>query len=168
MELLEAAVSALKAGEEPSLEPALRQGPEVNLHTSAFIPDMYLPDVNARLTLYKRLASVVNDLEIQELKAEMIDRFGALPEPTQQLFTLAHLKLQLAHLGVIKVEVTDQYGYFYFNDTPKINPQKIIALIQKQPKNYQLVNNTTLRFKASSTEPAKRAEMVLQLISNFR
>ncbi len=164
MELLEAAVNALKAGEEPSLEPNLRQGPEVNLHTSAFIPDVYLPDVNARLTLYKRLASVVNDLEIQELKAEMIDRFGPLPEPTQHLFTLAHLKLQLAHLGVIKVEVTDQYGYFYFNDRPKINPQKIIALIQKQPRNYQLVNNTTLRFKVSSTEPAKRAEMVLQLI----
>ena len=164
MELLEAAVSALKAGEEPSLEPALRQGPEVNLHTSAFIPDIYLPDVNARLTLYKRLASAVNDQEIQELKAEMIDRFGPLPEPTQHLFTLAHLKLQLASLGVIKVEVTEQYGYFYFNDKPRISPQKIIALIQKQPKNYQLVNNTTLRFRASSTDPAKRAEMVLHLI----
>ena len=164
MELLEAAVSALKAGEEPSLEPDLRQGPEVNLHTSAFIPDVYLPDVNARLTLYKRLASAVNDQEIQELKAEMIDRFGTLPEPTQHLFTLAHLKLQLASLGVIKVEVTEQYGYFYFNDKPSISPQKIIALIQKQPKNYQLVNNTTLRFKVSSTDPAKRAEMVVQLI----
>jgi transcription-repair coupling factor (superfamily II helicase) len=164
MELLEAAVSALKAGEEPSLEPALRQGPEVNLHTSAFIPDIYLPDVNARLTLYKRLTSAVNDQEIQELKAEMIDRFGPLPEPTQHLFTLAHLKLQLASLGVIKVEVTEQYGYFYFNDKPSISPQKIIALIQKQPKNYQLVNNSTLRFKVSSTDPAKRAEMVLHVI----
>jgi transcription-repair coupling factor (superfamily II helicase) len=164
MELLEAAVKALKAGEEPALEQPLRQGPELNLHLSAFIPDNYLPDVNARLTLYKRLANAETDPEIQDLKSEMIDRFGLLSEPTQQLFALAHLKLRLAGLGVMKVDVSEQYGYFYFSDRPNINPQKIINLIQKQPKIYQLVNNTTLRFKVPNPEPGARVGLVMQII----
>lgn len=168
MEMLEAAVRALKAGEEPSLDPSPRQRPEVNLHISAFIPDSYLPDVSARLTLYKRLTNASSDQEIHDLKSEMIDRFGLLPEVTQQLFALCHLKLKLMNLGIVKVDVTEQYGYFYFDDKPHINPQKIIVLVQKQPKNYQLVSNNTLRFKVISPDPTQRVSLVLQTLSLIR
>lgn len=165
MEMLEAAVQALKQGEDPILDQDIQQGPEVNLHLSAFIPDLYLSDVSARLTLYKRLANCINEGEIQELKVEIIDRFGALPEATQQLFAIAQLKLQFKRIGVTKLDVSDQYGYIYFNDKPLVDARKIIQLIQKQPKNYQLVNNTTLKFKVTQPEPNQRIPMIMQILN---
>ncbi len=164
MELLEEAVRALKAGEEPALELASQQGPEINLHTSAFIPESYLGDVGTRLTLYKRLANCINAQEIDELKAEMIDRFGIFPDVIQQLFAMTQLKLDVAPLGITKVEVTDQYGYLHFGENPKINLQKLIALIQKYPKLYQLQGSKILRFKISATDPKMRVALVEQTI----
>jgi len=164
MELLEAAVAALKAGKEPSLDQPLQTGPEINCHFSTFIPDNYIGDVSARLTLYKRLANCQSEPEIQELKTEMIDRFGLLPDSTQQLFAVTLLKLQVETIGITRVEVTDQYGYLHFNDQPNINPQKIITLIQKQPKNYQLMNNTTFRFKINDSDAKQRIPQVLKIL----
>ena len=167
MELLESAVKALKAGEEPSLEQALPQGPEVNLHLSALIPEQYVPDVSARLTLYKRLASCETEPEIQELKSELIDRFGLLPPVTQTLFAVTQLKLLVKNLGINKVEVIGNYGYLYFNDKPKVNPQKIIQLIQKQPKSYQLQGAHTLRFRMLNEDPAQRIALVKAVIESI-
>ena len=164
MELLEAAVRALKAGEEPNLEPSSDHGPEINLHLSAFIPDAYLPDVSARLTLYKRLANCINEQEIQELKSEMIDRFGLLPPATEHLFAVTKLKLAVAPLGIIKVDVSEQYGYLHFTERPNINPQKLITLIQKYPKLYQLQSNHILRFKVTATTPEQRINLVEQTL----
>jgi len=56
------------------------------LHTPLLIPDDYLPDVHARLTLYKRIASATTPAALRELQVEMIDRFGLLPQPTRDLF----------------------------------------------------------------------------------
>lgn len=165
MEMLETAVQALKQGQEPVLDQAIQQGPEVNLHLSAFIPDLYLGDVSARLTLYKRLTNCINEGEIQELKAEIIDRFGSLPEASQNLFAIAQLKLYLKQIGVTKLEVSDQYGYIYFNEKPLVEPKKIIQLIQKQPKNYQLVSNSTLKFKVTQPEPPQRIPQIIQILN---
>ncbi len=138
-----------------------------NLHISAFIPEQYVPDVNARLTLYKRLASCENEHEIQELKAEMIDRFGLLPEVTQQLFAVTQLKLLTAGLGINKIEVIGSYGYLHFNEKPSVDPQKIIRLIQTQPKNYQLQGANVLRFRLSSEDVMQRIALVTQAIEKI-
>jgi transcription-repair coupling factor (superfamily II helicase) len=164
MELLEAAVKALKAGKEPLPEQAMPSSTEVNLHISAFIPDHYLADVNARLIFYKRLASCEQEADIQELKSEMIDRFGVLPAVTEQLFSVTYLKLQAAQLGITKLEATDQYGYLTFSDKPQIDPQKIIRLIQQQPKLYQLHSNNVLRFKISNPDPEQRSEVIAKIL----
>lgn len=164
MELLESAVKALKSGEEPSLEPKSAKSLEINLHISAFIPENYLPDVGIRLTLYKRLSNCTTEQEIQELKAEMIDRFGLFPDSTQQLFAISQLKLLLMPLGINKVEVTEQFGYLHFNDKPNIDAQKIIHLIQKYPKLYQLQSNHIFRFKVNDPDPKQRINAVMQMI----
>jgi transcription-repair coupling factor (superfamily II helicase) len=76
MELLERAVTALKSGREPELERPLHHGPEVELHVPALLPEAYLPDVHTRLVMYKRIASAPTLAELDELRAETIDRFG--------------------------------------------------------------------------------------------
>ncbi|MDO6806364.1 hypothetical protein Q4595_28160, partial [Wenyingzhuangia sp. 1_MG-2023] len=83
MEMLEQAVQAMRSGKIPSDDLTPKQMADVNLHIAALIPDDYLPDVNSRLTLYKRIANGQSDNELKELQVEMIDRFGLLPDPVK-------------------------------------------------------------------------------------
>jgi len=96
MELLERAVSALKAGKQADLERPLDAGPEVELHVPVLIPSDYVPDVHLRLMLYKRIAGTPSREELDELKVEMIDRFGPIPPFAQSLFRATYLKLRAA------------------------------------------------------------------------
>ncbi|HEX7338585.1 MAG TPA: transcription-repair coupling factor, partial [Rhodanobacteraceae bacterium] len=82
-ELLERAVKALKSGKVPDFDLTDDHETEVVLHAPALIPDDYLPDVHTRLTLYKRIASARDDDALRDLKIEMIDRFGLLPDPVK-------------------------------------------------------------------------------------
>ncbi len=85
MELLENAVDALKAGREPSLEDLTSQQTEVELRMPSLLPDDFIPDVNTRLSFYKRIASAKTENELEEIKVELIDRFGLLPDPARTL-----------------------------------------------------------------------------------
>ncbi|MFT1674353.1 TRCF domain-containing protein, partial [Vibrio cholerae] len=76
MEMLEQAVEALKSGNEPALDDLLREQTEVEMRLPALLPEVYIPDINTRLSMYKQIASVASIDELAELKVEFIDRFG--------------------------------------------------------------------------------------------
>ncbi|MGL5672089.1 MAG: transcription-repair coupling factor, partial [Plesiomonas shigelloides] len=98
MEMLENAVDALKHGREPSLDDLTRGQTEVELRVPALLPDDYLPDVNMRLSLYKRIASAEDAAQLDELKVEIIDRFGLLPDATRNLLQVAKIRLRAHQL----------------------------------------------------------------------
>lgn len=99
MELLENAVDALKAGREPSLEDLTSQQTEVELRMPSLLPDDFIPDVNTRLSFYKRIASAKNEQDLEEIKVELIDRFGRLPDAARNLLDIARLRQQAQKLG---------------------------------------------------------------------
>ena len=145
-QLLERAVDALKAGRSPELDRALDHGAEIDLKVAALIPEDYLPDVHARLIMYKRIASAANIEEIRELKVEMIDRFGLLPEAVRNLFDITELKLKATPLGIRKVDVGDQGGRIVFSSNPQVDPANIVRLIQNEPSTYSFDGTDRLRF----------------------
>ena len=104
MDLLDRAINALKSGRQPQLDRPLDHGSEIELQLPALLPDDYLPDVHARLVLYKRIASASNPQELRELQVEMIDRFGLLPGPAKNLLAVTELKLRTTPLGIRKLE----------------------------------------------------------------
>ncbi|ECN3840611.1 transcription-repair coupling factor, partial [Salmonella enterica subsp. enterica serovar Newport] len=110
MELLENAVDALKAGREPSLEDLTSQQTEVELRMPSLLPDDFIPDVNTRLSFYKRIASAKNENELEEIKVELIDRFGLLPDPARNLLDIARLRQQAQKLGIRKLEGNEKGG----------------------------------------------------------
>ncbi|MCX7126295.1 MAG: transcription-repair coupling factor, partial [Gammaproteobacteria bacterium] len=167
MELLDETVQALKKGEKLPETFTRPTGPEINLHICALFPENYIGDVHTRLMLYKRLSECMNSDAIQNMKSEIIDRFGLLPEPAQYLFDLAHLKIRAIKLGIKKIDVNKLFGTIYFNEKPNINPTIIIELIQKQHQIYQLGGKNTLRFKSESDKPATRIEAVNNLLRKF-
>jgi transcription-repair coupling factor (superfamily II helicase) len=146
MELLERAVAALKSGKQADLERPLDAGPEVELHVPMLIPEDYVPDVHLRLMLYKRIAGTATREELDELKVEIIDRFGPIPPYAQSLFRAAYLKLRAASLGIRKIDAGASNGYILFDEQNQIDPKRVLKLIQGKPKEYRLDGPLKLRF----------------------
>jgi transcription-repair coupling factor (superfamily II helicase) len=167
-ELLERAVKDLKAGREPQLDRPLNHGPEVDLHTAALIPDDYLPDVHSRLILYKRIASADDSDELRELKVEMIDRFGLLPEPVERLFAITELKLLAVPLGIAKIDVGAQDGRLIFGPEPNVDPAAIIELVQTRPDRYSLDGSDKIRFRRDMPTAEERFETVNVLLQRLQ
>ncbi|HBS79160.1 MAG: transcription-repair coupling factor [Pseudomonas sp.] len=154
MEMLERAVKSIQKGEQPNLDQPLGGGPEINLRVPALIPEDYLPDVHARLILYKRIANAADENGLRELQVEMIDRFGLLPEPAKHLVRLTLLKLQAASLGITKIDAGPQGGRIEFAADTSVDPMVLIKLIQSQPNRYKFEGATVFKFQV----PMERAE----------
>ena len=155
-ELLERAVKSIRSGKIPDLDPAIRHGAEVELHVPALIPDDYLPDVHARLTLYKRIASARDEDALKELQVEMVDRFGLLPDQARQLFAVTELKLEATRLGLRKLELGPQGGRVHFLSQPNVDPMSVIRLIQSQPRVYSMDGPDKLRVRMELPDAASR------------
>jgi transcription-repair coupling factor (superfamily II helicase) len=167
MEMLERAVAALRRGDIPDVDGPFDQGTEVNLNISALIPDDYLPDINMRLILYKRIAAANSNDALREIQVEMIDRFGLLPEPVNNLFLTARLRIRADELGIAGIEVGARGGKIDFKDTTRVNPMSLVKLVQAHPKNYKLAGATRLKFEQDLEDNEDRELFVTQLLDNF-
>ena len=167
MELLERAVAALKSGKQPDLDRPLDAGPEVDLHLPALIPEDYVPDVHLRLVLYKRIAGTPSRDELDELKVEMIDRFGPMPQYAQSLFRATRLKLRAAELGIRKIDAGANSGYFVFEEQNKVDPKRVLKLIQGRPKEYRLDGPLKLRFTHDARSEEKLFARIEQLVEQL-
>ena len=167
MEMLERAVKSIQKGEQPNLDQPLGGGPEINLRLPALIPEDYLPDVHARLILYKRIANATDEDGLQELQVEMIDRFGLLPEPTKNLVRLTLLKLHAEKLGITKIDAGPQGGRIEFAADTSVDPMVLIKLIQSQPKRYKFEGATVFKFQVPMERPEERFNTLEALLERL-
>ncbi|NIY81541.1 transcription-repair coupling factor [Vibrio hepatarius] len=168
MEMLEQAVEALKEGKEPSLDDLLREQTEVEMRLPALLPDDYIPDINTRLSMYKQIASVGDKQELDDLKIELIDRFGLLPDATKNLLTIAELKLQAATLKVKKIEAHEKGGYIEFYPDADINPMYLVKLLQSQPQKFAMDGPTKFKFTVPLVDRRKRIQFVADMLGEFQ
>lgn len=164
MELLDKAVKALRSNSEFTVETFLKKRVEIDLQLPAFIPENYLPDVHSRLILYKRISNAGNKNKLDDIKAEMVDRFGPLPEQARYLFNITELRLIAEKLGIAKIEANTQGARLEFDGKPSIDPMKIIALIQKKPTLYQLEGPQKLRLRQPLLERHIRVSVVMEWV----
>ncbi|NKF21819.1 transcription-repair coupling factor [Solimonas marina] len=136
-ELLARAVKAIQRGKLDDA-PFGHAECEIDLGVASLIPDTYIPDVHARLTLYKRIAEAADEHALHELKVEMIDRFGLLPPAAERLFDASALRISAQALGITRLRAGARSITVDFSDRPNIEPVKLIKLIQTQPKTYRL------------------------------
>lgn len=156
LEMLEQAVRALKEGREPALDRPLAADTEVELRLPAFIPDTYIGDVHVRLSLYKRSAAAHDESALDELTAEIIDRFGSLPPNAQHLLRIARLKLSARALGIRRLDIGPQGGYVLFEETNSVDAAAVVRMIQRSPREYRLEGSLRLRVaQALPTEEAR-------------
>jgi transcription-repair coupling factor (superfamily II helicase) len=129
IDMLNYAVKQLKLGKKLSLDNPLQKNTEINLHTPAIITNSYCGDINERLVLYKRLSGL-NDYEaLMEMKEELIDRFGVMPEQTQSLISFHDLRIFIQHLDIKKIDASDTSIQISFASDSKMDPLKLIKLL---------------------------------------
>jgi len=159
-DMLANAVASLKAGREPDMSQPLGVVSEINLHTPALLPEDYCPDVHERLVLYKRLASAQHAADLVALQEELIDRFGALPDPARALIDTHRLRLAAKPLGIVKVDASADGILLQFVAQPPIDPGRIIQLIQTR-RDIKLAGENRLRWTVASPAPEIRAANVV-------
>jgi transcription-repair coupling factor (superfamily II helicase) len=165
MEMLDAAVTALKEGKELSLDQVTKTQTEVDLRVAALLPDDYIFDVSLRLSLYKRIASCKNKQALDDVQVELIDRFGLLPQAAKNLVHIAKLKLKAQKMGITRIDAGPAGGSFEFSSETKVDPMFIIGLIQQQPKIYKMEGANKLKFK-QETEDAKSRFILIATMLN--
>ncbi len=130
-QMLQDAVAAARAqGEHDTTQD--RWTPQINLGLPVLIPETYVADLNVRMGLYRRLADVVEDNEIESAAAEMIDRFGPLPAEVENLLQTVVIKNLCRRCGVAKIDAGPKGAVIGFYQDVFANPGKLIAWITSQ------------------------------------
>ena len=153
--LLEEAVRELK-GEPASatVEPA------VTVEVEALLPEAYVPEVNQRLAFYKRLAGIVRAEEIEEIRAELEDRFGPPPASVQALLDVVGLRAQARTLGVERIEARGGRALLTFAPSTPVTPEAILRVIGRSGGRITMRKEYTMEAPIpTGTWPAVRAEL---------
>ncbi|MHA1164202.1 MAG: transcription-repair coupling factor [Alphaproteobacteria bacterium] len=152
--MLEEAVAGLKGGKSVELED--QWSPRIALGTSVLIPEAYVPDLSVRLGLYRRLSEVTSGSEIEGFAAELLDRFGALPEEVQHLLDIVQIKALCRQAGVSDIEAGPRGALITFRDNNFANPEGLISLITQEAKRMRLQPDHKLVVKGDWPEPEDR------------
>jgi transcription-repair coupling factor (superfamily II helicase) len=129
--MLEEAVSTLKAGGAAASEEGA-WSPQITLGMPVMIPEAYVPDLQLRMGLYRRLADLVEQADIESFAAELIDRFGPLPEEVQHLLEIVTIKALCRRANVEKVDAGPKGVVIAFRNNIFANPPGLMRWIQSE------------------------------------
>ncbi len=132
-QMLEEAVQAAKAASEGRAETTAGSwSPEINIGTAVLIPDDYVRDLDVRLALYRRIATLETPEEIDDLADELVDRFGEIPKEVQNLLDIVAIKGLCRTAGIRKVDAGPRGASVAFNDDQFANPAGLVDFIADQ------------------------------------
>ncbi|WP_170395966.1 transcription-repair coupling factor [Ruegeria arenilitoris] len=131
--MLEEAIAKIKAGEMEGLSDADDQwAPQINLGVPVLIPEDYVPDLDVRLGLYRRLSSLSTKVELEGFAAELIDRFGSLPKEVNTLMLVVRIKAMCKRAGIAKLDGGPKGATIQFHNDKFASPQGLVEFIQNQ------------------------------------
>ncbi|MBO9449523.1 transcription-repair coupling factor [Tropicibacter sp. R16_0] len=131
--MLEEAIAKIKAGEMEGLSDSDDQwAPQINLGVPVLIPDDYVPDLDVRLGLYRRLSSLSTKVELEGFAAELIDRFGKLPKEVNTLLLVVRIKAMCKRAGISKLDGGPKGATIQFHNDKYGSPQGLVEFIQGQ------------------------------------
>jgi len=141
---------------------------EVDLDLPILFPDSYLPDVHARLLLYKRIANARTAEDLYDLQLETLDRFGLLPEAAKSVFAVSDIKLIATSLRIKKIQLGHKGGFVKFSEHTVLDPIYIVNLIESSEGRIKMQNAYTLDITASLALPQDKIRYAKNLLSLLR
>jgi len=164
-QLIEEAVAAAKGGDgEMAVE---EWSPQITLGTPVLIPDTYVADLSVRLSLYRRIATLADREEIDQLAAELVDRFGTMPPEVENLLEVVAVKALCKQAGVEKLDAGPKGAVVTFRGNVFANPIGLVQYIAQQAGAAKLRPDHKLVFVRAWDEPAKRVKLAQKLIAKL-
>ena len=163
--MLEEAVIALKGGEGAVIED--QWSPRINLGTSVLIPEDYVPDLQVRLGLYRRLSAMESHDAIEAFAAELIDRFGPLPEEVRHLLDIVEIKALCRKAGVEQIDAGPKGAVISFRNKSFANPEGLIAFIREKGAGVKLQPDHRLIYYADWETPEARLRGTRNLLQRL-
>ncbi len=168
-EMLREAVDAAKLGkaEAPNNQGKTNWTPQINLGIEVRIPEAYIPDLNVRLSVYRRIGNLADSSATDIMIAELVDRFGALPESVRNLFAFIELKQLCRIANVEKVDAGPKGLSFSFRDESFARPDHLIGWISDQADRVQLRSDHRLFVKASLQDASLQLSACLKIVQDL-
>lgn len=164
-QMLEDAVAELKSGGPVSDDNSW--SPQIKLGLSVMIPEAYVPDLNVRLSLYRRLSDAQDVQDREALAAELIDRFGPMPPETQSLLAVMGLKAQCRTANVEKIDAGPKGAVITFRNNDFPNPAALIAHVAQHPQMYKVRPDMSLLIKGVWPRPDMRLKTLSRVMGEL-
>jgi transcription-repair coupling factor (superfamily II helicase) len=167
-QMLEEAVAALR--ERQGQEDLLADrgwSPQINTGAAVLIPEEYVPDLNVRLSLYRRLSDAERSADREALAAELIDRFGPLPPETDSLLKVVAIKGLCREANVGKIDVGPKGAVISFRGDSFANPGGLVGHIQKNMAVWKLRPDQKIVVKGEWDRPAQRLDAAEKILSTL-
>ncbi|MFT6581429.1 MAG: transcription-repair coupling factor (superfamily II helicase) [Alphaproteobacteria bacterium] len=164
-QMLEEAVAAARNDDDSPGN--IGWSPQIALGAPVLIPERFVSDLSVRLGLYRRLSGLGDAKDIESFAAELIDRFGALPEEVENLLRVISIKQHCRRAGIAKVDAGPKGAVIGFRDNVFANPAGLIGVIQRETGRMKLRPDHTLFYQGDWNDPDKRISGVVALVSEM-
>lgn len=144
----------------------------VELPVEAYIPDEYIPDTNQKVEIYRRIAKNIDEEQLPEIEEELVDRFGDLPDPVQNLLGIARLKIMAGKLKIKSVSKQQDFYKFLFAADHSLNGEKLVKISERYPGRVKFNNSEEefeIRFKLrdGGIPPLELLERLQEFLKNL-
>lgn len=161
--MLEDAILEARADSQGLAKPRGSFSPQITIDAPILIPDDYVPDLSVRMALYRRLNELEEGQDVEGFAAEITDRFGTIPEPTQNLLKLIQIKQNALVAQVAKIEVGARGTLVSFHEDRPPNVPGLLAYVAKLGETAKLRPDSKLVINRVWHDPASRLNGCLQL-----
>lgn len=170
-QMLEDAVAQAKSGTHTDDDDASEHNrswvPDIQLGMSVLIPEKYIKDLNVRMSLYRRLADLVDKEDIESFAAEMIDRFGPLPQEVENLLDIMKVKQLCRQAGISKIDAGPKgIVVSFYQDTPP-NPEGVIKIIADSLGTIKLRHDQKMVYTRQWTSDAQRLHGIRKILNDL-
>ena len=167
-QMLEEAVAMVKASvDEPTALGTQGFTPQINLGTSILIPENYVQDLSVRMSLYRRLSELEEQEEIEAFAAEMIDRFGALPDEVENLLDIVKIKQLCKRAGIDKLDAGPKGAVIGFHNNLPPKPEALIAWIDSKRGTVKLRPDQKISLLKSWNSISQRVSGIRALLTEL-
>ncbi|MDD3289260.1 MAG: transcription-repair coupling factor, partial [Alphaproteobacteria bacterium] len=167
-QMLEDAVAAARAGATGAEREDDRWTPQINVGISILIPETYVSDLNVRLGLYRRLADGDDAESIEAIAAEMIDRFGPMPEEAENLLQTVEIKRLCRKAGVEKVDAGPKGALLALHKNEFARPERLIKWISAQVGTAKVRPDQKIVVIRAWSDPAQRLAGVKKVLTELK
>jgi transcription-repair coupling factor (superfamily II helicase) len=166
-QMLEDAVAELRAGGAQAVVDERGWSPQINAGAAVLIPEAYVPDLNVRLALYRRLSEAESPADREALAAELIDRFGPLPEETDQLLKVVGIKGLCRQANVSKIDVGPKGAVVSFRGDQFPDPAGLVAQDQRRQQHWKLRPDHKVVDKGEWETPEQRLTAAERILADL-